>query len=127
MFNKKEDMKIYYKQYLKNNSRILRNNQTKEEKLVWFYLRKKQIYNQRFFRQKPVGSYIVDFICPKLKLIIEVDGSDHDYKYDEDVIRQKELESLGFCFFRVRNEEVRDNLLGVIKSIEMKVQSLKKI
>lgn len=120
-------MKIYYKQYLKNNSRILRNNQTKEEKLIWFYLRKKQIHNQQFFRQKPIGNYIVDFICPKLKLIIEVDGLDHDYKYDEDVIRQKELESLGFCFFRVRNEEVRDNLLGVIKSIEMKVQSLEKI
>lgn len=70
-------MKTQYSPILKRNSRLLRNNQTKEEQLLWFHLRKKNVHGYLFSRQKPIGNYIVDFVCFKLKLIIEVDGSDN--------------------------------------------------
>lgn len=119
-------MKIYYQSYLRQNSRSLRNNQTKEEQILWFHLRKKQIYNQQFYRQKPIGNYIVDFVCPRIKLIIEVDGSDHEYKYEEDIKRQKDLENLGFYIFRIKNKQIHYNLKGVMQAIELVVNSLKK-
>lgn len=117
-------MKIYYQKYLKQNSRILRNNQTEEEQLLWFHLRKKQIKNKQFYRQKPINNYIVDFICPKLKLIIEVDGTDHEYRIDEDLVREKELERLGFYIFRIKNKKIRNNLRGVVEAIELVVEDL---
>lgn len=117
-------MKIYYQKYLKQNSRILRNNQTEEEQLLWFHLRKKQIKNKQFYRQKPINNYIVDFICPKLKLIIEVDGTDHEYRIDEDLVREKELERLGFYIFRIKNKQIKNNLRGVVEAIELVVEDL---
>ena len=119
-------MNLYYQPYLKQNSRTLRSNQTDEEQTLWFHLRKRNILNYQFYRQRPIGKYIADFVCLKIKLIIEVDGSDHDYRYEEDVTRQKELESLGFYVFRVRNGQIRKNLQGVVEAITQVAQSLAK-
>lgn len=117
-------MVLCYRSYLKENSRNLRRNQTKEEKLLWFHLRNKKISNYQFYRQKPIDDYIVDFVCIKLKLIIEVDGSDHEYRYEEDQTRQKRLENLGFYVFRIKNDQVRNNLEGIIKAIEQIITSI---
>ncbi len=83
----------------------LRKNPTKPEELLWFGLRKNNL-NYKFRRQHGIGKYIVDFYCHKLKLIIEVDGSDHDYKYDEDMVRQQELEKQEYKILRYRNQQV---------------------
>ena len=67
--------------------RNLRNNQTDAEKLLWYYIRGRQLPGLRFLRQYSVGSYIIDFYCPKLRLAIELDGGQHaeddHQKYDK--------------------------------------------
>ncbi len=63
-----------YNKNLKKYSRELRTNLTEAEKHIWVRLRCKQLKNQQFYRQKIIDNYIVDFYCPKAKLIIEIDG-----------------------------------------------------
>jgi len=58
-------------------SKQLRNNMTDSEIALWSRLRKKQILNIQFYRQKPIGNYIVDFYAPAIKLVVEIDGSQH--------------------------------------------------
>lgn len=65
-------------------------------------------------RQKPIGSYIVDFYCSRLKLVIEIDGSTHTDKQAEDEIRQKHLELLGLNVIRIQDIDVKTNLVGVM-------------
>lgn len=71
-----------------------------------------------FHRQKPIDEYIVDFFCPKLKLIIEIDGESHGDKDEEDQKRQERLESLGFNFLRFWDYDVKQNMEGVFLTIE---------
>ncbi|MEI6587613.1 MAG: DUF559 domain-containing protein, partial [Candidatus Moraniibacteriota bacterium] len=63
--------------YLKNTARKLRNSVTEAEHKLWQYLKKKQVKNLQFYRQRPLGKFIVDFYCPAAKLVIEVDGGHH--------------------------------------------------
>ena len=69
-------------------------------------------------RQKPIGDYIVDFYCSKLKLVIEIDGESHSEKSKEDQIRQRRLESLGLSFLRFYDSDVKKNLDGVLITIQ---------
>lgn len=62
---------------LHENSRLLRKNMTASEQYLWYNLRRKQLMNVQFYRQKPIGPYIVDFYAHAPKLVIEVDGSQH--------------------------------------------------
>ncbi len=82
----------------------------------------------KFRRQYSVDEYIIDFYCPELKLAIEVDGSVHDSeeqrKYDK--IRQKNIESFGIKFIRVRNDELTGNPNMVFERIESLIKSLNK-
>ena len=66
-----------YDRKLKLFSRTLRSNMTDAEQHVWQRLRNKQICGVQFYRQKPLLSFIVDFYCPKAKLVIELDGAQH--------------------------------------------------
>lgn len=66
-----------YNKKLKNYSRALRKNMTEAEKLLWSKLRRKQIKDYQFYRQKIIGNCIVDFYYPKSNLIIELDGGQH--------------------------------------------------
>jgi very-short-patch-repair endonuclease len=68
---------LKYSPKLKANARQLRQNLTDSERVLWRRLRGKQLANVQFYRQKPIGPYIVDFYAPKAKLIIEIDGSQH--------------------------------------------------
>jgi len=68
-------------------------------------------------RQKPIGNYIVDFYCSKLRLAIEIDGESHAHKSQEDIKRQRELETLGLSFLRFYDSDVKKNLDGVLKAI----------
>ena len=68
---------LRYNQTNKTNARQLRTHMTDSERALWARLRRKQILGVQFYRQKPVGNYIVDFYAPAAKLVIEVDGSQH--------------------------------------------------
>ena len=70
-----------------------------------------------FHRQKPIGNYIVDFYCSKLRLAIEIDGSSHGDKIQEDEIRQKEIESLGIKFLRFSHSYIMQDMDGVLRVI----------
>ncbi|WP_299757693.1 endonuclease domain-containing protein [uncultured Pontibacter sp.] len=107
-----------YKPYLKELARQLRQNSTLSEVLLWNELKNKKLHNLDFDRQKPLGSFIVDFYCKELMLAIEVDGDSHDYNFEPDVIRQQELETLGIRFLRFDDAEVKRDLLNVLRAIE---------
>ena len=68
----------------------------------------------KFTRQKPIGQYIVDFYCNRLRLVIEIDGITHNDKEQADKIRQREIEKMGLRFLRFYDSDVRDNLNGVL-------------
>lgn len=108
-----------------SNAKSLRKDMTKEERHLWYdYLRNKDI---RFIRQKVFGKYIVDFYCPKAKLIIELDGSQHfeeqAIKYDSE--RTAYLEQYGIKIIRIPNNEINQNFDGVCEYLDNEIsQSL---
>ncbi len=116
-------MKITYNPYLKEKARELRNNSTLGEILLWKKLKGKQCYGFDFHRQKPILNYIVDFYCFKLKLIIEIDGYSHNFKYEEDKHRDKELTDMGFTVLRFSEGEVRNNLNLVLDSLSKFIEN----
>ncbi len=111
-------MKIYYNAKLKKLAREHRNNTTLSEVLLWNQLKARKMRGYQFMRQKPIGEYIVDFFCSKLKLVIEIDGESHIDKYEQDKIRQQNLERLGLNFLRFSDLDVKTNLNGVLQIIE---------
>lgn len=94
----------------------LRKAATLAERRLWSRIRNDQL-GITFRRQHAVGNYIPDFCCPKAKLIIELDGSQHleQIKYDEE--RTKYLESQGYKVIRFWNHDVTNHIDGVILSI----------
>jgi very-short-patch-repair endonuclease len=109
-----------YNQSLKEFSRHLRNNSTLSEVLLWQYLKNGQMHGHTFYRQKLIGKYIVDFYCPKLRLVIEVDGDSHytDEAMVNDVVREELLSDMGLFFLRYDDLEVKKNIGNVLLSIE---------
>jgi cyclase len=103
---------------------VLRERMTEAECLLWEELRNKK-FPVKFRRQHPLGKYIVDFYCHKLKLVIELDGSIHlkpEVKsYDK--IREDEIVMLGLTVIRFKNEEVIYNLESVLSKISKLVDS----
>lgn len=69
--------RLRYAPELKENARAVRKNLTDSDKALWSPLRRKQLEGVQFYRQKPIGRYIVDFFAPIVDLVIEVDGSQH--------------------------------------------------
>ena len=110
--------KIYYNPKLKKLARKLRKNSTFSEILLWEKLKGKQMMGYDFHRQKPIDEYIVDFFCPKLNLIIEIDGFSHDEKFERDTKRQARLESLGLYFLRFDDYAVKTEMDWVLEVIE---------
>ena len=111
-------MKPYAKS-LKPLSQKLRSDQTNAERILWNRINRDQLLGFRFNRQKPLLNYIVDFYCPKAKLIIELDGSQHyeaDYQ-EKDALRDAELTSLGFTVMRFSNDEVYFEIEAVVEQI----------
>ena len=113
-------------QLIKSFARELRKDGTKGEAMLWKHvLKARQMDGYQFNRQFVVGNYIVDFICRKLKLIIEVDGSSHLQRNKEDKIRQDEIERAGFKVIRFTEKEVVCNIDEVQRQIYRVVRSLK--
>ena len=110
---------VPYKQNLKEFSRQLRKNSTLGEVLLWKELSAGQMEGYNFNRQKPIGQFIVDFYCKRLRLVIEVDGG---YHYEEEQIvvdkqRQKLIEEMGLYFLRFHDEEIRKDMPDVLRKI----------
>ena len=111
-----------YNKHLKLNSRNLRNNMTDAEQHLWQYLRRKQINGWQFYRQKPLGAYIIDFHCAAAQLVVELDGSQH-FEVDHqraDQQRDAFLQCLGLRVLRFDNRQVlleTDAVLEVIRQI----------
>ena len=104
-----------YSLYAKLKSKELRQNSTDAEKILWGVLRNNQIHNLHFKRQKPIGKYIVDFVCLKGKIIIELDGGQHNEPQNitHDNERTTYLNSLGYKVIRIWNNELFENFEGV--------------
>jgi len=108
---------------LKPRRRELRRNQTDAEKALWAYLRSKQFYGMKFFRQYSIGPYILDFYCPTAKLAIELDGGQHNQcenkEYDES--RSEYLKAQGIEVTRFWNHEVLLDIQSVLAGLALKV------
>ncbi len=120
---------IFNKLTEKEKRKILRKNITASEKIVWTYLRRKQILNERFLRQFSIDYFVLDFYCPRLRLAIEIDGDSHfidQDAIDSDNARQQYIEKLGIEFLRFKNEEVSADNDNVINIITQKVIELQK-
>jgi len=100
-----------------SKARDLRNNPTEAEKLLWNKLKSKQLNDHKFRRQEPLGNYIADFICLQKKLIIELDGGQHALNEDYDRVRTEFFEGYGYRVLRFWNNEVMENLDGVLHII----------
>ena len=98
---------------------------TDAEQLVWSKIRKKQIADVQFYRQKNIGNYIVDFYCPKGNLVIEIDGSQHYEKegMKKDRKRDNYLQSLDLNVLRFSDIDVLRNINGVLERIHEHLKS----
>lgn len=105
-----------YNPQLIERAKEMRKNPTLAERKLWEYLRN---FPVKMWRQKPINNFIVDFYCPKLKLVIEVDGDSHftDSAIIYDQERTHILENYGLKIIRFTNEEVLNNFEGVCERI----------
>ena len=108
---------IPYNSELNEYARKLRNNSTLSEILLWNEIKNQKILGYKFERQKIIKNYIVDFFCYELMLVIEIDGSTHDYKREKDEKRQYEIEKLGIKFIRYSDLDIKINIEGVITGL----------
>lgn len=110
---------LSYNANLKDKARQLRKNLTDSERALWSHLRNKQVLGIQFYRQKPLGDYIVDFFAPRAKLVVEVDGSQHlvGNPVEKDRIRDGYLASLGLKVLRFHSREVREESDAVVEAI----------
>jgi very-short-patch-repair endonuclease len=98
-------------------ARTLRGDMTEAEKRVWQILRSRQIKAYKFRRQVPIGRYIADFVCHEARLIVEIDGGQHDRPSPREAERTGFLQNEGYRILRFWNNEVLANLDGVHETI----------
>ena len=115
---------ITYNPRLTKIARTLRKNMTLSEILLWREIKGKKLCGYDFHRQKPIAEYVVDFYCPKLKLVIEIDGDSHDGKENADTIRQQKLESMGLTVLRFWDADIRANVDGIVEQLKERIESL---
>ena len=110
---------LRYDHNLKQVARGLRNGMTRSEQLLWARLRGRQIQGIQFYRQKPIGVYIVDFYAPKAKLVVEVDGPQHlELEHGEnDARRDAYLAGAGLKVLRFSNTQIFQELNEVVTLI----------
>ena len=111
-----------YRSDLRKKAQILRKNMTPQEKHLWYdFLRD---YQPRFYRQKPMLTYILDFYCPTARIVVEIDGSQHFEEqaaiYDDK--RTQELRNIGLDILRYTNREINESFESVCQSIEVAIK-----
>ena len=115
---------LNYNARLKSFSRKLRTDMTDAEQLLWKYVRRKQLCDIQFYRQKTIGHYIVDFYAPAAKLVVEIDGGQHffDEHLRKDQKRDAYLSSLGLKVLRFDNWQILKSLGDVLSEIHRQIE-----
>jgi len=110
---------------LQQLSRELRKNMTDAKRRLWGKIRRKQVNGKQFYRQKNIGDFIVDFHRPASRLIIEIDGSQHQSPEGiaKDRARDDYLLNLGYRVLRFLNLEIFQNIDGVTETISRHVEN----
>ena len=106
-------------------ARRLRRTMTRAEVILWQHLRRCQLAGYRFRRQVPVGPFIADFACVDARLLVEVDGDTHseDHQIAHDMRRTAFLQAKGWHVHRVWNNDVYDNLEGVLDGVLLQLRN----
>lgn len=114
---------VPYNKELITLSRSLRNSMTPHEQKLWYCFLRCQ--SPQFYRQKPLLGYIADFYCPKAKLVIELDGSQHyqPEKQKQDFLRSNALSEYGITVLRFSNRDIDREFKGVCQAILLYLQS----
>ncbi len=109
------------------NAKLLRENMTASEKILWDRLKCKQLLGLRFKPQHPIDIFIADFYCHQVKLVIEVDGGYHKNKdqREYDIGRESDLDKWGIKVIRFYNEDIENDIDRVLKEIEKTCINLK--
>jgi very-short-patch-repair endonuclease len=117
---------LRYNPKLKSTGRTLRTNLTDSEQRLWARLRRKQILGVQFYRQKPLGQYMVDFYAPRARLVVEVDGAQHleAARVEHDQQRTADLERQGLKVLRFNNLEVLQEIEAVVEEIYRAVREM---
>ncbi len=100
-------------------ARELRKNMTEAEKKLWSKLSNRQMDDRQFYRKRVIGDYIVDFYCPRSKLVVEIDGGKRYLGKSEKDIRERDsrFSELGLTVLRFPRNEVLNELDGVLEQI----------
>ena len=98
-------------------ARKLRNECTDAERKLWYGLRGRQVEGFRFRRQVPLGPYVVDFVCPRARLIVELDGGQHLDDQAYDAVRTARLGAMGYRVIRFWNHDVLQRTDDVLAEI----------
>lgn len=117
--------RFVYNRRLKSNARALRSKLTDAEQKLWFRLRRKQVLGVQFYRQKPLGPYIVDFYAPAVGLVLELDGSQHQEPRQKhrDAVRDAWLNSEGLQVLRFDDSQVLCETEQVLAVIHAAIQT----
>jgi very-short-patch-repair endonuclease len=107
---------LYNNSAFTNHRKVLRNESTPQEMLLWNQLRSSKL-GYKFRRQASIGNYIVDFYCPEKRVVIELDGSQH-IENKKDILRDQVLKSLDCKVLRFWNNEINNNMEGVVLLIQ---------
>jgi very-short-patch-repair endonuclease len=112
---------------LKTFARRLRNQSTDAKRKLWSLLRGEQLNGLQFRRQHPIGGYIVDFVCPKVNLVVELDGGQHadPIGLTHDAKRTRRLEELGLRVLRVQDHEMLKDPNAVLNTIVRELETLR--
>lgn len=103
-------------------AKTFRKRMTHAEVQVWQRLRRRQIMGAYFRRQVPIGSFVVDFLCARARLVVEIDGAQHAWRQRYDDARTRYLETRGYTVIRFWNHDVFNNLEGVVEMIAAHLQ-----
>jgi very-short-patch-repair endonuclease len=103
-------------------ARALRHHMTRAEEILWARLRGSRFHGAKFKRQVPFDRYVADFYCHAAKLVVEIDGKQHEWFADYDVGRTQILEAYGVRVIRFTNAEVCEELDSVLARIEAELR-----
>lgn len=105
--------------HMRQRGKSLRSDMTYAEIMLWQELKNSQLNGLKFRRQQPIDRYVADFFCAEKKLVIEIDGSSHDFgnNHLRDQHKQNLFESLGYKTLRFSDADIRQHLENVLMAI----------
>ncbi|MBV8635359.1 MAG: endonuclease domain-containing protein, partial [Burkholderiaceae bacterium] len=110
--------------HLTKFAKTLRTTLTEAENRLWYHIRAHRFLGLKFRRQKPIGNYIVDFVCHECQLILELDGGQHQEMIEEDKRRDEWLQAQGYTVLRFWDNDVLNQTEAVLEKIRSVTRSL---